>query len=159
MNLEELGRKIQFLEDLEAIKRLKHQYCAYCDNQYDADGIASLFVEDGVWDGGAFGRCVGREAIREFFRGASKTLTLAAHNVMNPIIDIAGDRATGKWKLVQPCTQETKEGPRAMWLMANYHDDYIRTEAGWKFQSLHVDILFFSPHQSGWIGSRKEKAE
>lgn len=151
MELETLARKIQWLEDLELIKRLKHQYCAFCDNQYDAGGIANLFVENGIWDGGTFGKCVGRAAIREFFQNASKVLSLAAHQVMNPIIDIDGDRATGQWKLMQPCTQETKSGPRAMWLVANYHDEYIRTEAGWKFQSLRVDILFFAPHRDGWV--------
>jgi hypothetical protein len=151
MNLEELAHKVQLLEDLEAIKRLKHQYCAHCDDKYNPDGIADLFIEEAVWDGGAFGKCVGREAIREFFRGAPKVLSLAAHQVMNPIIDVAGDRATGEWKLLQPCTQETKPGPRAMWLAATYHDEYVRTASGWKFKSLRVDALFFAPHEDGWV--------
>lgn len=151
MDIEELASRVRRLEDLEAIKDLKHRYCTYCDSQYDADAIAALFVEDAIWDGGTFGRCVGREAIREFFRGASKVLTLAAHQVMNPLIAITGDRATGEWKLIQPCTQETKRGPRGMWLMATYHDEYIRTAAGWRFQSLRVDILFFAPHEGGWV--------
>ena len=56
MDLNELARKVQMLDDLEAIKRLKHQYCAYCDDNYNPDGIADLFVEDAVWDGGDFGR-------------------------------------------------------------------------------------------------------
>lgn len=153
MNLEELARKIQHLDDLEAIKTLKHQYCAYCDASYDADGIASLFTEDAIWDGGKFGRCEGRDAIRKFFQGASKMLTFAAHQVMNPIIKIDGDHATGQWKLLQPCTQQGKEGPRAMWLIANYHDDYVRTPAGWRFQHLRVDILSFEPHTAPWGGA------
>ncbi len=48
------AEKIQWLFDIEQIKQLKHRYCAYCDEQYDPDGIASLFTEDGVWDGGPF---------------------------------------------------------------------------------------------------------
>ena len=86
MNLEELERRIQVLEDSEAIKKLKARYCAYCDNNYDADGIASLFTEDAVWDGGDFGKYEGREAIRTFFRGAPKLFPFAIHQVMNPII-------------------------------------------------------------------------
>jgi hypothetical protein len=154
MDLNELARKIQLLEDLEAIKTLKHQYCAYCDNSYNPNGIAGLFVEDGVWDGGDFGRRVGREAIRDFFRQAPKVLSLAAHQVMNPIIQVEGDRATGEWKLLQPCTLEGKDGPQAMWLAAVYHDDYVRTLAGWKFQKLKVDSLFFTPHDQGWVKTR-----
>ena len=45
MNVEDLARRLQVLEDIEAIKKLKARYCAYCDNQYDADGIAALFTE------------------------------------------------------------------------------------------------------------------
>jgi hypothetical protein len=151
MDLNELARKIQLLEDIEAIKTLKHQYCAYCDDNYDPQGIGDLFVEDAVWDGGDFGRHVGRAAIRDFFRGAPKTLSFAAHQVMNPIIKVDGDRATGQWKLLQPCTLEGKQGPRAMWLAANYHDEYIRTPSGWKFRKLKVETLFFTPHEQGWV--------
>jgi hypothetical protein len=38
------------LEDAEAIRNLKARYAGLCDNQYDADGIASLFTEDAVWE-------------------------------------------------------------------------------------------------------------
>ena len=158
MELAELARKIRLLEDIEAIKTLKYQYCAYCDDSYNADGIAGLFIEDGTWDGGDFGRCEGREAVRKFFQKAPKVLSLAAHQVMNPIIKVEGERATGEWKLFQPCTLETKEGPRAMWLAAIYHDEYVRTSEGWKYKNLKVDALFFSPHDQGWVKTRVFKA-
>ncbi len=151
MDADELARNVRLLLDIEAIKTLKHQYCAYCDDNYNPDGIADLFVEDAVWDGGQLGRCVGREAIRGFFRGAPRFLSFAIHQVMNPIIKVDGDRATGEWKLLQPCTREGKDGPRAMWLAANYHDQYVRTAAGWKYQNLKVDTLFFAPHDEGWV--------
>lgn len=72
MSVEDLAQHIQTLESIEAIKQLKARYCALCDDQYDANGIASLFTEDAVWDGGNFGRHEGREAIRKFFQGASE---------------------------------------------------------------------------------------
>src|SRR5215471_14190058 len=121
MDINQLARKVQMLEDVDAIKRLKHRYCAYCDDNYNPDGIAGLFVEDAVWDGGGFGRYAGRDAIRNFFRGAPKLFSFAAHQVLNPIIKVDGNRATGEWKLFQPCTLEGKGGPRAMWLSAIYH--------------------------------------
>ena len=92
MNLEALAQRLQVLEDIEAIKKLKARYCAYCDDNYDADGLASLFTEDAIWDGGEIlGRSEGREAIRAFFQGSSRRLTFAIHHVMNPIIDVDGD--------------------------------------------------------------------
>src|SRR5260370_38734254 len=108
MEFDELTRRIQQIEDREAIKTLKHQYCAYCDDSYNPDGIAGLFVEDAVWDGGDFGRCVGREAIRKFFQRTPKMLSIAAHQVKNPHIKVDGDHATGDLKLLQPCTLEGK---------------------------------------------------
>ncbi len=40
--------RLQSLEDQEAIRRLKMHYARFCDAGYDPDGIASLFMEDGV---------------------------------------------------------------------------------------------------------------
>ena len=51
MSLESLEKRIQVLEDIEEIKKLKHRYCALCDADYDADALAELFTEDAVWDG------------------------------------------------------------------------------------------------------------
>jgi hypothetical protein len=60
--LEQIERRSQVLEDAEAIRNLKARYAAVCDNQYDADGIASLFTEDAVWESPALGRFEGRDA-------------------------------------------------------------------------------------------------
>jgi SnoaL-like domain len=149
--LEEIERRLQMIEEVEAIKRLKYQYCAYCDDNYNADGIASLFEEDAVWDGGGFGRYQGREAIRGFFRGAPRVLSFAAHQVMNPIIEVRGDKATGIWKLFQPCTQVIASGPRAVWLAATYNDDYVKAGGRWRFKRLKVNSLFFTPYEDGWV--------
>ena len=56
VRLERIERRLQVLEDAEAIRNLKARYAALCDNQYDADGIASLFTEDAVWESPALGR-------------------------------------------------------------------------------------------------------
>src|SRR6476620_9119734 len=63
-----LEERVDRLESIDAIKRLKAVYCMYCDAKYDAEGICSLFIEDGVWDGGpSFGRYEGHRQIRSFF--------------------------------------------------------------------------------------------
>jgi hypothetical protein len=48
--LERMERRLQVLEDAEAIRNLKARYAALCDNRYDAEGIASLSTEDAVWE-------------------------------------------------------------------------------------------------------------
>ena len=148
--IEELEARLRRLDDIEQIKKLKAQYCAYCDENYNADGIASLFTEDGVWDGGALGRGVGRENIAKFFRRASSVFVFAIHNVMNPIIEVDGDCATGRWYLVQPLTRREKEAEAAMWLAGHYEDDYVRVGQQWKFKRLRFVTHFLAPYAEGW---------
>src|SRR5262249_44192361 len=69
--LEQMERRLQALEDTEAIRNLKSRYAALCDDHYDADGIAALFAEDATWESPGLGRFEGRDAIRRFFEGAS----------------------------------------------------------------------------------------
>lgn len=147
---DDLELRIQRLEDIEAIKVLKAMYCDFCDRGYDADGIASLMTEDAVWDGGAtFGVCHGREEIRQHFRGASARVTIARHQVMNPMIDINGDEATGQWLLFQPCTDGASGA--AVWLAATYRDRYQRVEGRWLIAETHIDVAFFSRYEKGWV--------
>jgi len=152
MNLEDLERRLRVLEDIEAIKKLKARYCAYCDNNYDADGIAALFTEDAVWDGGNFGRYEGREAIRTFFRGAPRIFPFAIHQVMNPIIEVEGEQAKGQWYLFQPAT--LAEGNQAVWLAARYEEEYVKVGSEWKFKRLKVFPSFLTPYDQGWVKKR-----
>ena len=152
MNLEDLERRLRVLEDIEAIKKLKARYCAYCDNNYDADGIAALFTEEAVWDGGNFGRYEGREAIRTFFRGAPRIFPFAIHQVMNPIIEVEGEQAKGQWYLFQPAT--LAEGNQAVWLAARYEEEYVKVESEWKFKRLKVLPSFLTPYDQGWVKKR-----
>lgn len=153
MALEDLERRIRRLEDVEAIKVLKARYCACCDDEYDVEGLASLFVEDAVWDGGErFGRHAGLEAIRAFFSGSPRRVPFAIHHVTNPIIEVDGDRATGQWYLFQPCTRA--EGNRAVWLAARYHEEYVRVAGEWKFKAIKVSPSFYTPFDQGWAKQR-----
>jgi SnoaL-like domain len=91
-------QRLQILEDIQAITELKASYCNAADGgwdrpSHDADKVASLFVEGGVWDAGEIGRGEGREAIRALFNGF-KRFPFAFHRVSNPVIKVQGDTAT-----------------------------------------------------------------
>jgi ketosteroid isomerase-like protein len=143
-----LEERLRTLEDLEEIRTLKARYAAACDDNYNADAIAALFTEDAVWDGGALGRADGRAAIRRFFSRATEYFPFAIHNVMNPMIEIEGDRASGQWYLLQPATMAKDN--QAVWLAAVYHDEYVRVEGGWRFKRLKVESHFLTPYEQGW---------
>ena len=44
--LDELENRVRAVEDTDAIRNLKARYAAYCDDNYNPDGIAEMFVED-----------------------------------------------------------------------------------------------------------------
>src|ERR1043166_5893708 len=91
--LERLERRLQVLEGAEAIRNLKARYAALCDSQYDADGIATLFTEDALWESPGLGRFQDREAIRNFFRGASAIFSFAIPYSLNGQIEVDGEPA------------------------------------------------------------------
>src|SRR3954452_3239224 len=127
--LERIERRLQALEDAEAIRNLKARYVALCDRQYDADGIAELFTEDAVWESPALGRFEGRNAIRNFFRGASGIFSFAIHYSLNGHIEVNGDAARACWYLFMPCT--VAAGNRAMWRAGIDHETYARLAGIW----------------------------
>ena len=147
-----LEDRIQRLEDIKAIAQLKARYCEYCDDDYRADKLEALFLEDAVWDGGvANARFEGRPAIRAFFEGCPARLPFAIHNVMNPRIEVDGDRATGVWYLIQPCTSNAD---RAVWIAAVYNDRYRKVDGRWFFEHVNVKARFVTPHDEGWAKTR-----
>ena len=146
-----LEQRVARLEAGDRIRAMKALYCDLCDRGYDPDGLAALFAEDAVWDGGIFGRYEGRAAIYEFFKGISGTLTFAAHLVMNPIITVIDDdTATGQWRLWQPVTATEPSGPVSKILVAAYEDIYVQIEGQWLYKSLTLTVNFFEPLSEGW---------
>lgn len=150
--MEALEARFRKLADIDEIRLLKARYAAACDSNYDADAIADLFTEDAVWDGGKFGKAEGRENIRRFFRRAREVFSFAIHNVMNPRIDMDGDRATEQWYLLQPATREPET--QAVWLAAVYHDEYVRVSGKWLFKHLQLRSNFLTPYEQGWAKKR-----
>ena len=112
-----LEERVQRLEDIEDIRKLKIRYAGLCDAHYDdPDGLAALFTDDAVWDGGSdFGVHHGKQAIRAFFAGVSKQISFALHYMIGHAIDIApsGNEAriraysSGDWMTPAAFTRET----------------------------------------------------
>ena len=152
VRIERLERRLQALEDAEAIRNLKARYAALCDQQYDADGIAALFTENATWDSLGLGRFEGREAIRGFFRGASQIFSFAIHYSLNGHIEIDGDTARARWYLFMPCT--VAAGNRAMWRASIDHETYARVGGTWMFASKRSEPLMNVPFETGWAVAR-----
>ena len=139
--MDDIEHRLRRVEAEAAIVRLKSQYARFADDGYDPDGLAGLFVDDAVWDGGdLFGSVQGVDAIRQHFAGAPQRIPWALHYVLNPVIDVDDDdrSATGSWYLWQPCVRQRSSGLVAAWLAGTYADEYELTSEGWKFRRVEV---------------------
>ena len=148
-----LEARLGILEDVQAISELKAVYCNAADGgwdrpTHDADAVASLFVEDAVWDAGEAGRGDGREGIRALFKSFQR-LPFAFHRVSNPIIKVDGDTATGEWHLLLAISFSEKE---EVWVGGIYNDEFVRTPQGWRFKSLQFTAAFQNTRVSAASG-------
>lgn len=135
-----LEQRIRKIEDYQAILDLKGRYCNACDGgwgrpSHDYDTVSDLFTEDAVWDGRpGLPMVEGREAIRAMMQKFREQLPFIIHHVMNPVIDIDGDTATGHWHAI--IHYQRSKG--ASTSFAFYEETYVRTEGGWRIRSLRV---------------------
>ena len=107
MDINELAKRIQVLEDIEAIKQLKAEYADACDDKYNPERMRNLFTKDAIWDGekGGFGKHEGLDAVCAFFGAAKDILTFGVHWFLQPRIKILSDtEAEGVWYLWQTST-------------------------------------------------------
>ncbi len=157
--LEALRRRVEVTEAVLEIQALKARYGELVDRRFArgqvvapdelhalAGQAAELFTEDGVWDGGpGLGRLVGREAIAG--RLAEPTLTFSRHLFVKPVIEVDGDRATGRWDLLSPC----RKPDGSSWWMCGFEDDeYARVDGRWLHRTMRLTTLFLSPADQGW---------
>lgn len=147
-----LERRIEALENIEAIKRLQADYAAACDDNYNPVRLAAMFTENGVWDGGSLGRVQGRTALHDHFAGASTNFLFAVHFMIAPNIQLGDDGSTarGSWYLWEPCTLATDDGPTQYWAATVYDIGYQKVDGEWLFDEMNLDIRIFAPVESGW---------
>ena len=82
-----LEERVQVLEEIEAIRRLKLRYARHCDDNYNADKLAPLFTEDAVWDNVPMSPAKGKAAIREMTNGFMKDATAFTAKILKSAHD------------------------------------------------------------------------
>jgi hypothetical protein len=124
----------------EAIRDLPVRYCD-CVWRGDAAGIAALFAANGVFTAvTAAGEVTvrGGAALEEFF---ARALDIRPRPyIHNHVIEMAGEGfAYGR------CYLDLRSARRNMeWIGAGHYDDeYVKTPAGWKFQSRRFQAARF----------------
>ena len=93
---ERVAERLRALEDREAIRELIAQYGPLADSG-QADAVAVLFADDGVYAVGGMGEAQGRAAIAALISGPVHQALMAAgcaHVLTNPAITLDRDHAT-----------------------------------------------------------------
>lgn len=157
-----LEERVQELEDIRACEQLHYQYEYYLDHGYQGDGIASLFVDDGLWSiTGVGGTAKGKEAIKNHAHNLGKAIPWGQHFMGVPMIKIAddGQTATGTFRLL--CTINMIDGgvEDAYILIGNYVNKYAKVDGEWKFVELTGDIEKSAPWDKGWVKASTTKED
>lgn len=149
MNVEELAKRIQILEDIESIKDLKALYAEVCDDHYNPQRMAELFTEDAVWDGGKhFGVHCGKDAVIEFFTGVSDKIVFARHYFVQPRLKVDGsDLCSGTWYMWMVATFT---GNKAVFFAGIEEEIYQRVNGRWFIKDVKVRFDFITPYEEGW---------
>lgn len=150
-----LEDRVQRIEDIEAIRKLKATYCFLCDAGLDdkkiREELISHFTADARIDFGLgpASKFQGREGLEVFFgQVVPGAVSFCMHMVHNAIIEVEGDHATGKWYYEAPTT-DAGSG-RAQWMAGTYLEEYLREDGEWKFVSIDTQWKYISPYDEGW---------
>ena len=152
MDPHELERCLTELQDIEAIKQRKAEYCDICDDAHNPDRIVEIFTEDAVWEGVGVATTRGHAELRSLFERFAKQVSFSQHNVFNPRIVVKGNTAHGSWNLLGPFT--FREGKRQLWVAVRYEEDYVKIAGKWKIQYLRGIGRMAAPYEEGWESTK-----
>lgn len=144
------AERLTALEQIEAIKNLKHRYFRACDAK-DPDTFRACFVTHGAdIDYGPLGSFSGPDPagqLAEVFRRIAlhtvdgKPVVLDMHHGMHPEITVTGDGwATGRWTLKFRQLNMIERTEKVM--TGEYDDDYVIEDGQWKMARSHFRQLW-----------------
>jgi len=143
-DLTALEARIQRLEDLEEIKRLKYRYLRALDTKA-WDELALTLTEDATteYSDGAY-RFQGSDEILRFLKStplARPDGFVGVHHVSQPEIELTGpSSARGIWALYNYLIH--KSAGQGLRLCAFYHDEYVKIHGAWRIQSTGYRRVF-----------------
>lgn len=122
---------------MNRIERLKYEYCR-CIDDGDVEAFPDLFTADATVDFATRDPYHGRAEIREFLETHDGEADPMSHLAVNPVIDVDGDEATGRWYyLVFLGRDDGTELGQGV-----YHETYRREDDRWRIHSLRTERRF-----------------
>jgi hypothetical protein len=139
---------VQVILDKDAIKETVYNFFYRWDDGDWAGAIDQFATEDISFDAEAFGTADGRDEWQEWAETVWKeNVAFTWHMLHNPIIEVDGDEATGRWRTeIAAVTVEAE----AVWLQGIYEHEYRRVDGKWKCSSYTVEPTYVTPYEQGW---------
>jgi SnoaL-like domain len=156
--IDRLERRLQGLEDVDAINKLTRAYGYYVDKQL-WDQVAVLFSNDCIIEIAGRGVYRGRKGADDLFRGSMgqgelglKPGTLFNHMILQGIVDVDANGITAKarWRAFVQIAQYQKF---ALWSEGTYENTYVKEGGKWKFSGMHFYSTYYTPFDQGWAKS------
>ena len=144
-------RDLQRLLDIEAIKALKARYCWYCDDPDQYHRFDELFTEDAVFIEEPINHLEGRAAIAAWTEEYARTTVWSRHYATNPLIEVDGDTATGRWSVLLLSVQLIDGVEQMLWASGTYTEEYRRVDGEWLFSRVHAAGRWMTSFDEGLV--------
>lgn len=148
----DLLKRLQRLEDQEAIRTLIARYADGIDRNGDLDILKPCFTEDAVWRCKGIGDWKGRAAVLKGLRyNCTVQLPFALHYMTQPVIRLAanGRSASAHYYLWEVCnfrlTAEVE--PQSTYIGGWYDSAFRKADGDWRFSRIVVTLRLASPHR------------
>lgn len=138
---EDLARRVQELEDREAIFDLAKDYCNAVDDR-DAEKYGNLMAKDVVLiQYGGTNLRVGREVARDWMAWRFTQWGVTRHYPLNHLVTLTGpDTAVG---IVNGWAEMAMDGKMYV-TSVRYADDYIREDGSWRFAKRDMAYYYYA---------------
>ena len=132
MTLKQLEKRVQAIEDIEAIKRMHQEYMSCLDNIQFAKAL-DFFTDDAEVEVRFSGVMKGRENYSKIYLGtlAQRKERHDGHLVAQPDITVHGDTAKGHWIVYMLFSM-----PTIQWVQGRHDCEYVKENGTWKFRKL-----------------------
>jgi hypothetical protein len=128
------------LADELAIRNLVARY-ADAVSQADEGAWIGTWAEDGRWTI-AGTTSEGHDGLLHTWHGLMGLFERVVQLPQSGIVELAGDRASGRWQMVE--IGRTGTGSASMTL-GSYRDEYRRVDSVWRFDHRRFDFVYTGP--------------
>ncbi|KAK7931187.1 hypothetical protein PG985_001899 [Apiospora marii] len=150
--LADLERRLQRLEDKDALATLLNRYCKLADTHQWAE-YSACFLDDAVVTFDDWEDVVGNDKIRALISSAEDRFQGQQHSLTNLELEVDGDQATATCYLWFAATMDTSKPHEYHGFGGPYELSFQRTEAGWKIATLKLRKIWAqNPDTEGVFG-------